>query len=191
MSTLAETALTPVSIELHHEITQFLYHEANLLDDWKFRDWLDLLGEDIHYAMRTVVNAQTRDRRRSVQPPTTWIFNENKFQLERRVALGDGSAGLGVVEGAGAVAHHAPGDPAGAVHHICPLCPGQPGRFPVVVGVLIVLSNRAPSKRGRLPRELIFCQPLIGQKDSFRPISPRPAKYNKPYSHKYILPSSW
>lgn len=86
MSTLAETALTPVSIELHHEIAQFLYHEANLLDDWKFRDWLDLLGEDIHYAMRTVVNAQTRDRRRSVQPPTTWIFNENKFQLERRVA---------------------------------------------------------------------------------------------------------
>ena len=62
MSTLAETALTPVSIELHHEIAQFLYHEANLLDDWKFRDWLDLLGEDIHYAMRTVVNAQTRDR---------------------------------------------------------------------------------------------------------------------------------
>ena len=38
MSTLAETALTPVSIELHHEIAQFLYHEANLLEDWKFRD---------------------------------------------------------------------------------------------------------------------------------------------------------
>ena len=47
---------------------------------------VDLLGEDIHYAMRTVVNAQTRDRRRSVQPPTTWIFNDSKFQLERRVA---------------------------------------------------------------------------------------------------------
>ncbi len=45
-----ETRPASVSLELHHEIAQFLYHEANLLDDWKFRDWLDLLGEDIHYA---------------------------------------------------------------------------------------------------------------------------------------------
>lgn len=29
---------TLVSQELHHRITQFLYHEASLLDDWKFRD---------------------------------------------------------------------------------------------------------------------------------------------------------
>lgn len=85
MSTV-ETRPASVSLELQHEVTQFLYHEAALLDDWKFRDWLNLLGEDIHYSMRTVVNAQTRDRRRSVQPPTTWIFNDSKFQLERRVA---------------------------------------------------------------------------------------------------------
>ena len=63
-----------VSLELHHRITQFLYHEASLLDD------------DIRYTMRTTVNAQTRDRRKGVQPPTTWIFNDNKDQLERRIA---------------------------------------------------------------------------------------------------------
>ena len=63
-----------VSLELHHRITQFLYHEASLLDD------------DIRYTMRTPVNAQTRDRRKGVQPPTTWIFNDNKDQLERRIA---------------------------------------------------------------------------------------------------------
>ena len=28
----------------------------------------------------------TRDRRKGVQPPTTWIFNDNKDQLERRIA---------------------------------------------------------------------------------------------------------
>ncbi|MGV7961130.1 3-phenylpropionate/cinnamic acid dioxygenase subunit beta [Photorhabdus tasmaniensis] len=75
-----------VSLELHYEISQFLYYEIALLDDWKFRDWLELLSEDLSYTMRTIVNAQTRDRRKSIQPPTTWLFNDNKFQLERRIA---------------------------------------------------------------------------------------------------------
>lgn len=63
-----------VSLELHHRISQFLFHEASLLDDWKFRDWLAQLDEEICYTMRTTVNAQTRDRRKGVQPPTTWIL---------------------------------------------------------------------------------------------------------------------
>ena len=78
--------MSPVSLQLHHQIQQFLYHEASLLDDWKFRAWLDLLDEEVRYTMRTTVNAQTRDRRKSIQPPTTWLFNDNKFQLERRIA---------------------------------------------------------------------------------------------------------
>lgn len=76
----------PVSLELYHALTQFLYHEAELLDDWQFRDWLDLLSPDVEYTMRTLANAQTRDRRRGVQPPTTWIFNDTHAQLERRIA---------------------------------------------------------------------------------------------------------
>lgn len=75
-----------VSLELQHQISQFLYREAKLLDDWKFREWLDVFAEDISYTLRTTPNAQTRDRRRSVEPPTTWVFNDNKHLLERRVA---------------------------------------------------------------------------------------------------------
>lgn len=78
--------MSQVSLELHHQISQFLYREAKLLDDWKFRDWLDTLAEDISYTLRTTPNAQTRDRRRSVEPPTTWVFNDTKDLLERRVA---------------------------------------------------------------------------------------------------------
>ncbi len=77
---------TLVSLELHHRISQFLYEEARMLDDWQFRDWLAQLDDDIRYTMRTTVNAQPRDRRNGVQPPTTWIFNDNKDQLERRIA---------------------------------------------------------------------------------------------------------
>lgn len=84
MSTTERPA--PVPVELHHDIAQFLYREAELLDDRCFRDWLGMLSEDIAYTMRTVVNAQTRDRRKGVEPPTTWIFNDTKFQLERRIA---------------------------------------------------------------------------------------------------------
>ena len=76
----------PISMELQHQITQFLYREAALLDDWAFRTWLELLDDDLSYTMRTRVNAQTRDRRKCVQPPTTWIFNDTKSQLERRIA---------------------------------------------------------------------------------------------------------
>ncbi|QIL78851.1 3-phenylpropionate/cinnamic acid dioxygenase subunit beta [Diaphorobacter sp. HDW4A] len=71
---------------LHHEITDFLYLEAEFLDDWKFRDWLGVMANDVRYFMRSTTNAQTRDRRKSVQPPTTWIFNETWSQLERRIA---------------------------------------------------------------------------------------------------------
>ena len=78
--------MSQISLELHHQISQFLYQEAKLLDDWKFRKWLDTLAEDISYTLRTTPNAQTRDRRRSVEPPTTWVFNDTKDLLERRVA---------------------------------------------------------------------------------------------------------
>ena len=78
--------MSQISLEPHHQISQFLYREAKLLDDWKFREWLDVLGEDISYTLRTTPNAQTRDRRRSVEPPTTWVFNDTKDLLERRVA---------------------------------------------------------------------------------------------------------
>ena len=52
-----------VSLELHHRISQFLFHEASLLDDWKFRDWLAQLDEEIRYTMRTT-RANTRPPQR-------------------------------------------------------------------------------------------------------------------------------
>ena len=32
-----------------HEVEAFLYHEAELLDGWRLRDWLTLLTEDCSY----------------------------------------------------------------------------------------------------------------------------------------------
>jgi 3-phenylpropionate/cinnamic acid dioxygenase small subunit len=38
-------------IRLQYEVEQFLYHEAALLDDRRFADWLALIADDIHYWM--------------------------------------------------------------------------------------------------------------------------------------------
>jgi 3-phenylpropionate/trans-cinnamate dioxygenase beta subunit len=72
--------------ELQHEVEQFLYVESSLLDERRFREWLELLAEDISYTLETNTLAQTRDRRHGIAPPATYIFNDNKHQLELRVA---------------------------------------------------------------------------------------------------------
>jgi 3-phenylpropionate/cinnamic acid dioxygenase small subunit len=38
------------------EIEQFLYREARLLDERRFREWLDLLTDDLRYSMATRAN---------------------------------------------------------------------------------------------------------------------------------------
>ncbi|WP_096200773.1 3-phenylpropionate/cinnamic acid dioxygenase subunit beta [Bacillus sp. FJAT-45350] len=40
-----------VGYELQHKISMFLYQEAHLLDQRKYREWLNLLGEEIVYRM--------------------------------------------------------------------------------------------------------------------------------------------
>jgi ethylbenzene dioxygenase beta subunit len=45
-----------------HSVEAFLYREARLLDDRQFRDWLDLLTDNICYWM------PTRHNRRQPQP---------------------------------------------------------------------------------------------------------------------------
>lgn len=36
---------------LRHEVEEFLYHEAELLDERRFREWLELFAADAHYWM--------------------------------------------------------------------------------------------------------------------------------------------
>jgi len=42
---------TQVDVALWLEVQQFLVHEAELLDDYRERDWLALLTEDVEYAI--------------------------------------------------------------------------------------------------------------------------------------------
>jgi 3-phenylpropionate/cinnamic acid dioxygenase small subunit len=84
--------VTLVSPDLLREVEQFLYHEARLLDERRFHEWLDLLTEDIHYWMPTRSNRLRNDRDRELsQPGELAYFDDDLTLLRARVARLDTS----------------------------------------------------------------------------------------------------
>jgi 3-phenylpropionate/cinnamic acid dioxygenase small subunit len=72
---------------LTQEIAQFLYAEAELLDERRFDDWLALLAEDIRYWMPMRRNVKFGDEEREFtreREDVSW-FDEGKDTLTRRV----------------------------------------------------------------------------------------------------------
>jgi 3-phenylpropionate/cinnamic acid dioxygenase small subunit len=57
-----ETAPARVTPALQFEVEQFLYHEAELLDEWKYRDWWHLFSDDATYRMPVRRNRLRRQR---------------------------------------------------------------------------------------------------------------------------------
>ena len=74
---------------LKDEISEFLHHEADLLDARQFDEWLDLLAEDMTYAMPLRLNVAYEDheQRATTRPgdEACW-FDEGKSTLAKRVA---------------------------------------------------------------------------------------------------------
>lgn len=72
---------------LTREIEEFLYDEAELLDERQFEAWLDLLAEDIRYWMPMRRNVRFDDQAREntrEQQDMNW-FDEGKETLTQRV----------------------------------------------------------------------------------------------------------
>ena len=73
---------------LKQEIEDFLYLEADLLDRRQFRDWLDLLAEDLIYFMpirRNVKFGQHEEKENTRQGEGISWFDEDKWTLTKRV----------------------------------------------------------------------------------------------------------
>ena len=75
------------SLLLVQEIAQFLYHEAELLDERRHDEWLALLSPDIRYWMPMRRNVKFGDDSREFTRETDDIswFDEGKDTLTRRV----------------------------------------------------------------------------------------------------------
>ena len=74
--------------QLREEIEDFLYLEADLLDQRRFREWLDLLAEDLVYFMpmrRNVKFGQHAEQENTRQGEGISWFDEDKWTLGKRV----------------------------------------------------------------------------------------------------------
>lgn len=76
---------TSVSIELHHEIAQFLYEEARLLDGHELRSWLDtMIDPEVRYQMVQREERSRRDRR-PAGSGDVYIYDDSFPVLDMRV----------------------------------------------------------------------------------------------------------
>ena len=77
-----------VYYRLKADIEDFYFHEADLLDERKFRDWLDILADDITYFMpirRNVKFGQHAARENTKLGEGISWFDEDKWTLTKRV----------------------------------------------------------------------------------------------------------
>jgi 3-phenylpropionate/cinnamic acid dioxygenase small subunit len=75
-----------VGPELQHEIEQFYYVEAALLDDGDFHGWLAVLADDVHYWMPTRYNRTRRERGLDTSRENELaFFDDDKTSLAMRV----------------------------------------------------------------------------------------------------------
>src|ERR1700748_2958358 len=73
---------------LKADVEDFYYHEADLLDDRRFRDWLDILTDDISYFMpirRNVKFGQHASRENTKLGEGIACFDEKSGPRPRRV----------------------------------------------------------------------------------------------------------
>ena len=72
--------------QLQFEVEQFLYAEAALLDARRYRDWLALIADDIHYWMPIRRTVSVSDLEREfTKPGDMAFFDDDRALLEMRV----------------------------------------------------------------------------------------------------------
>lgn len=75
----------PVSMELHHQITQFLYFEAEVLDEGRLREWVDeLVDPGIAYQMIVTDERFNKDKN-SAANREVLVYDDDHAALSMRV----------------------------------------------------------------------------------------------------------
>jgi 3-phenylpropionate/cinnamic acid dioxygenase small subunit len=85
-ATQKDISRTLVSAALQHELEQFLYEEADLLDAWKLEEWLGLMADDLQYWAPTRQNRLYREQAKEIVGPAgAAYFDEDLEFLTQRV----------------------------------------------------------------------------------------------------------
>lgn len=78
---------TAPDLVLLHEIEQFLFHEAQLLDQRKFHEWVELFTEDAHYWMPIrSTRARGEESEELTKEHEISYFDDDKPMLKQRIA---------------------------------------------------------------------------------------------------------
>ncbi|GAB3623775.1 3-phenylpropionate/cinnamic acid dioxygenase subunit beta [Mariniluteicoccus endophyticus] len=75
-----------VDAELGYRIQQFYFREAELLDDGRFADWLEIFADDLHYWAPVRSNRLRRQQALSIaKPGEAAFYDETKDSLSWRI----------------------------------------------------------------------------------------------------------
>ena len=82
----APAAPAAVTLELWHEIQQFLFFEARLLDERRFKEWVELFTDDLFYWAPILTNRVGRDAKLEIEKfDGAAHFEDGKVSLTNRV----------------------------------------------------------------------------------------------------------
>lgn len=82
----AASAFRTTDVETQHAVEQFLYAEAELLDQHRYAEWLGLFTEDVHYWAPTRMTRPRRERDREIAARGESAFiEEDLHYLKGRV----------------------------------------------------------------------------------------------------------
>jgi ethylbenzene dioxygenase beta subunit len=71
--------------ELVHEVQQFLFFEARLLDEERYEEWLGLMAPDIRYWMPGIQSRYRKDKAPRLSATRMAYFDDDLLNLRRRV----------------------------------------------------------------------------------------------------------
>lgn len=81
-----DPAPQPVSMQIHHEVSQFLFREARMLDEERFGEWFETLAADIHYWLPLRENRYRKDRRPPPEPHNcASVYNDDYDDIAMRL----------------------------------------------------------------------------------------------------------
>jgi 3-phenylpropionate/cinnamic acid dioxygenase small subunit len=72
-----------MNVDMYHQIANFLYHEAYLLDHRRYMDWLELLADDLVYRMPLRLTKERKDGQEISEKMA--YYEETKASLKARV----------------------------------------------------------------------------------------------------------
>ncbi|WNM34760.1 3-phenylpropionate/cinnamic acid dioxygenase subunit beta [Streptomyces sp. Li-HN-5-11] len=82
----ATTIFRTVGLQTQHDVEQFLYAEAELLDQHRYPEWIELFTEDLHYWVPTRMTRTNRERHREIAgEDETALIDDTKYYLRGRV----------------------------------------------------------------------------------------------------------